>query len=168
MGRHLSLAASSAVSATDSYRGSYQTQPDSGFPQPKYGGSEASYGNNPNAPAAPHYNAPMTGYYAPGEQYNPDQSYGVGAAPYPQAQSPPPVKPEHSYYAGAPPPPALPTGPATGAVVPAPDGAKKKKRICGMTTTIFLVLCVILFLIIAGAVLGGVFGSGVLKKKNNK
>ncbi|KAF8459316.1 hypothetical protein BGX38DRAFT_1264258 [Terfezia claveryi] len=140
-GRHLSLTASSIVSPIDSYPGSYQTRPDSGSAQPT------------NAAAAPHYNVPMTGYYVPGVHYNENHSYGVGAAPYPQAQSPPPLKPEHSYYEGAPP--------------LAPDGDKKKKKICGMGMTIFLVLCVILFLVIAGAILGGVFGSGVLPKNNN-
>ena len=128
-GRHQSLAAPSTVSPIDSYRGSYLSQPDSGLTQAKYAGSEASYGNNANPPAAPHYNAPVTGYYAPGVQYNPNQSYGVGSAPYPQAQSPPPVKSEHSYYVGAPPPPVPPVGPPAGAVAVAADGGKKKKQV---------------------------------------
>ncbi|KAF8422733.1 hypothetical protein EV426DRAFT_670262 [Tirmania nivea] len=150
-GRHQSLAAPSTISPTDSNRGSYLTQPDTSFTQPKYAGSDADYGNSPSVPAAPHYNAPVTGYYAPGAPYNP--------VPYPQAQSPPPIKLENSYYAGAPPTPAPPTEPLAGA---AADGGKKK-RICGMTITNFLVMCVILFLIIAGAVLGGVFGSDLLE-----
>ncbi|RPB29647.1 hypothetical protein L211DRAFT_832356 [Terfezia boudieri ATCC MYA-4762] len=133
-GRHFSLTTSSNVSPIHSRLGSYQTRPDSDFAQP-------------NAPAAPPYNVPMTGY-APGVQYNPNRSYGVGAAPYPQAQSPPPVKPEHSYHAGATP--------------QAPDADHKKKKICGMTMTMFLVLCVVLFLVVSGAILGGVFGSRVL------
>ncbi|RPB29643.1 hypothetical protein L211DRAFT_31742 [Terfezia boudieri ATCC MYA-4762] len=132
-GRHLSLTAPSTVSPIDSHLGSYQTRPDSDFAQPK-------------APAAPPYNVPMTGY-APEAQYNPNRSYGVGAAPYPQTQSPPPVKPEHSYHAGA---------------SQAPDADNNKKKICGMTMTIFLVWCVILFLVVSGAILGGVLGSGVL------
>jgi len=154
-GREQSLAALSAISPIDQYRSRYQTQPDSALANNT--GSESSYGNNHTSLAAPHYSTPVTGYYAPGVQYNPDQSYGIPGAPYPQAQSPPPVKTEYSSDVGAPQPPA--------AAVAAVASGSKKKGVCGMKVTVFLLLCVILFLIIAGAVLGGVFGSGVLKPK---
>lgn len=38
------------------------------------------------------------------------------------------------------------------------------KRICGISKTAFLLWCVVAFLVVSGAVFGGVFGSGVLRR----
>lgn len=51
---------------------------------------------------------------------------------------------------------------ATATPHPAPGTKAGNKRICGLSMTVFLLLCVILFLLTCGAILGGVFGSGVL------
>lgn len=48
----------------------------------------------------------------------------------------------------------------------APVTEAGEKRVCGMSKTAFLLWCVVAFLIVSGAVMGGVFGSGVLKKKS--
>ncbi|KAF8464422.1 hypothetical protein BDZ91DRAFT_729817 [Kalaharituber pfeilii] len=133
----------------------------------KYG--SVDYNNRGTTPT-PQYNAPIAGYYSP-VQYDPNQSYIHSAGPLPTSAAP---KPEYSYYSGQPQPPqpgqsvvAGAPASAAGQVTVAAGGESgeksAKKRICGFSVTMFSLICIILFLIVAGAILGGVLGGVVFK-----
>ena len=85
----------------------------------------------------------------------------------PSPTTPQPLSPQSGYvYYGS---------PATGtdgkllpvATTPTPVAVTKpsEKRICGISETVFLLWCVVAFLVVSGVVLGGVFGSGILNDK---
>ena len=114
----------------------------------------------------PNYPAPqIVGYFTP-------VGYGSGDAaqgPYPQPASPPPQLQSHPIghlnpvnYDGMEEPN---TGLATGGPL-AGASAGRKKRICGLSKSVFILVCIIVGLIVA-AVIGGSVAGVVLKNKNN-
>ena len=80
--------------------------------------------------------------------------------PYYAAQQPAP-KVEYGYYGGQ----AAATDGNVLPVTTATAAETGEKKICGISKTAFLLWCVVAFLIVSGAILGGVFGSGVLNKE---
>lgn len=102
-----------------------------------------------------YYSRPVTYFNPATAPPNPNQTYD----PYYQYQPP---KSDYVYYGG-------PSAVATPAPTPAPEPAPKKgvdRKVCGMSMTAFLLWCVVAFLVISGAICGGVFGSGVIEDKS--
>lgn len=95
------------------------------------------------------YTNPHTAQQQPGQYYD----------PYYYQQLPP--KSEYSNYGGSTLPPVVSATPAP-APAPAPVTKAGEKRICGLSMTSFLLLCVVAFLVVSGAILGGLFGSGAI------